>query len=88
MTTTIPKLLSISGGPLKKATTPNKERSLFICNRLNFRFLVCQPIKTRQTNLFLYSRAAFHATLARVSLHVKAVSHYKGGSNDQNNIFT
>jgi hypothetical protein len=27
--------------------------------------------KVRQTNMFLYERAAFHATLARVSLHAK-----------------
>ncbi|MGF1979796.1 MAG: hypothetical protein RMY30_030000 [Nostoc sp. CmiSLP01] len=43
MTQTPLKLLNISGGLFKKAIAPTKERSLFVCNCLNVRFMLCKP---------------------------------------------
>lgn len=87
MSKTLSKLLNISGGRLKKATTPAKERSLFVCNCLNVRLNVLSLQDQTDKSVFIRSRRFSCYSSESKSARKTTVSLYKGGSNDQNSIF-
>ncbi len=81
------KLLNISGGRLKKATTPTKERSLFVRNCLNVRLNVLSLQDQTDKSVFIRSSRFSCYSSESKSARKTAISLYKGGSNDQNSIF-